>query len=84
MPIEKGVETDPTFDPGADKGVATGSFPSGLSSVPIKLSFPDGSKRELDLVAGYFGVEQSAKDFSLSAAIGWSITERAPATPVMI
>ena len=84
LPIEKGVETAPMFDPGADQGVATGAFPSGLSSVPIKLSFPDGSKRELDLVAGYFGVEQAAEDLSLSAAIGWSVTERAPATPVMI
>lgn len=84
LPIEKGVETRHSlFDPEAHKGVSTASFPSGLSSVPLKLSFRDGSSRELDLVAGYLAVEQAA-DLSLSAVISWAVTDRPPATPVLI
>jgi hypothetical protein len=32
-------------------GAGTGGFPSGLSSVPFELTFPDHSTRNLDLVA---------------------------------
>src|SRR4029077_7528367 len=40
LPLEKGVETQrpmSNFDPEAHKGVSTGSYPSGLSSVPLTL-----------------------------------------------
>jgi hypothetical protein len=85
IPVEKGVETRTSpFDPGANKGVSGASFPSGLSSVPLRLSFLDESTRELDLVAGYFAVEQAPADLSLSPVIGWSVTERTPTTPVLI
>jgi hypothetical protein len=83
--VENGVETDHlTFDPEADKGPPLESFPSGLSSVPVTLSFPDGSRREVDLVAGYFAVEQNPADLSLSPVIMWAVTEPAPTTPILI
>jgi hypothetical protein len=86
IPVESGVETRRGLggEPGAEKGVATGSFPSGLASVPIKLSFRGGSKNELDLVAGFFAVEQNPHDLALSPLISWSLTERPPAAPVWI
>jgi hypothetical protein len=71
--VENGVETGRSpFDPEARKGPALESFPSGLSSVPVKLSFPDGSRQEVDLVAGYFAVEQTPADLSLSPVIMWA------------
>ena len=65
-------------------GVGTRSFPSGLSSVPFDLKFPDSSIRKLDLVAGFLGVEQDTEDFALSPVIGWCVAESAPQTPVLI
>jgi hypothetical protein len=85
IPVEKGVETGRSmFDLEARKGVSTRTFPSGLSSVPLSLSLPDGSTRDLDLVAGYFAVEQAPVDFSLSPVISWSVTAQAPGTPILI
>jgi hypothetical protein len=86
IPVETGIETRRSLggEPGAEKGVATASFPSGLASVPVKLSFPNGSAKELDFVAGFVGVEQSPNDLALSPVISWSVTERAPSKPVVI
>ncbi len=84
VPIENGVQTQRGLagEPGAVMGVSTDSFPSGLASVPVKVSFPDGTRNEVDLVAGFFGVEQNPDDLALAPFISWSVTERAPSTPV--
>jgi hypothetical protein len=66
-------------------GVSTGSFPSGLSSVPFELQFRGGPQpRKLDLVAGFFGIEQNPKDLALAPLIGWCVAEPPPQTPVWI
>jgi hypothetical protein len=72
-----------TFRPFASRGIATGAFPSGLSSVPVDIEFPDRSRRSIDLVAGFFGVEQGCEDLALSPAIGWCVAEP-PQTPVLV
>jgi hypothetical protein len=86
LPVEAGVNTKHAFfgEPGANKGVAEGNFPSGLASVPIKLNFLKGSSKELDLVAGFLAVEQNKEDLALSPVISWCVTERAPTTPILI
>jgi hypothetical protein len=85
IPAEQGVQSKKTrFSFAPDKAVWINSFPSGLSSAPCELTFPAGAPRELDFVAGYFAVEQNVEDLALSPVIGWSIKDRAPATPVMV
>ncbi len=87
IPVEGGVKTRGFGgEPGAEKGVPPGRFPCGLSSVPVKLSFPfkEHPGLELDLVAGFFGIEQDAVNLALSPLVSWSVTERAPEKPVLI
>jgi uncharacterized protein DUF4419 len=85
IPVEVGVSTKNLFsEPGSEKGVSPKSFPSGLSSVPVTVSFPDAPTKDLDLVAGFLAVEQDPADLALSPVISWSVTERAPAVPVLI
>ena len=85
VPVEKGVGTlIGPFEPGSEKGVGQKSFPSGLASVPVNLTFPDGSTNKIDLVAGFLAVEQDPEDLALSPVIGWSVAESAPAKPVLI
>jgi hypothetical protein len=66
------------------EGVGTNWFPSGLSSVPFELRFPDDSTRMLDLVAGFFGIQQDSEDLALSPVIGWCVAEPAPETPILV
>jgi hypothetical protein len=75
VPIENGVPTFGIDEPGANMGVESSSFPSGLASVPMKLDFPGGSTTMVDLVAGFFGVEQDPEDLALTPVIGWSVVE---------
>jgi hypothetical protein len=85
LTIDQGVETkNLAFDASSGKGVRTASFPSGLSSAPVKLRFNDGSEFMLDFVAGFFAVEQNPSDLSVSPVIGWSVTEPPPKVPVTI
>jgi hypothetical protein len=63
-------------------GVSTKSFPSGLSSVPVRLINVSGIDR-VDFVAGFFGVKQDSNG-ALSQLISWSVTAPKPATPVII
>jgi hypothetical protein len=65
-------------------GIPTNGFPSGLTSVPVKVELPNGAKRECAFVAGFFGVEQNPSDLSLSPLIGWSVAEPAPTTPIQL
>jgi hypothetical protein len=66
------------------KGVRTASFPSGLSSAPVKLRFKNRSTCDVDLVAGFFAVEQNTSDLGLSPVIGWTVAEPPPKTPVTL
>jgi len=86
IPIESGVKTSALDEPGAEKGVPPRSFPSGLSSVPVKVrhALEEQPERDLDLVAGFFGVEQDPVSLALSPLISWSVTERPPEKPVLI
>jgi hypothetical protein len=80
LPLKAGVETNRhLFNPDAVKGVSTKAFPCGLCSVPLEIAVQHGSMAELDLVAGFFGVEQ-AEDLSLSPVIHRAVAERPPKT----
>jgi hypothetical protein len=81
--IEDGVQAH-RFSIPPKEGVSTKSFPSGLSSVPLKVSFPDGSRRGVDLVAGFFAVRQGGSDLALSPVIGWCVAEPPPKKPVTV
>ena len=82
IPIEKGVPTFGIGEPGANMGVGSSSFPSGLASVPVNLNFPGGSTNVVDLVAGFFGVAQDLEDLALTPVISWSVVEPVPAKPI--
>lgn len=84
VPIEKGVPTLGFDEPGANMGVGTPSFPSGLASVPVNLRFPGGLTSKIDLVAGFLGVEQDSEDLSLTPVIGWSVVELAPPKAIRV
>jgi len=86
LPVEKGVETrnDPFSSRVSGKAVSLKSFPSGISSVPVKVRFNDGSASDVDLVAGFFGVEQNPLDLTLSPIISWCVTEPPPQAPIEI
>lgn len=88
VPVEMGVKTRGGFagEPSAGRGVATRSFPSGLASVPVKFFHknPAALEMNLDLVAGFLGIEQDPADLALSPVISWSVTERAPEKPVTV
>jgi uncharacterized protein DUF4419 len=79
LPVDKGVKTGFNV-----KGISPASFPSGLSSVPVRVQFKDGSSTDVDLVAGFFAVEQNASDLALSTVIGWCVTEPPPKKPVIL
>jgi hypothetical protein len=85
LPVDKGVKTNSfPLSPLNVKGVSPASFPSGLSSLPIKVGFNSGSACDVDLVAGFFAVEQNPSDLALSPVIGWSVVDPPPKTPVTL
>jgi hypothetical protein len=57
-------------------GVGLNSFPCGLSRAPVRVQYPDNSKKEIDLMGGFFGVSQHPEDNALSPIISWSVVER--------
>jgi hypothetical protein len=84
LPIDKGVPTSRRmFGPRSNKGVKLGSFPAGLSSVPVKVMFKDPPDCAVELVAGFFGVKQDPSDGALSPVIGWSVADPAPQRPAI-
>jgi hypothetical protein len=83
LPVANGVETRKSMF-GPSKGVRTKSFPSGLSRVPVKLSFPNGSEYDADLLGGFFAVEQNPVDRALSPHMSWCLTVPPPETPVRV
>jgi hypothetical protein len=75
LPIDQGVQTGGRMVRApSSKGVRLKTFPSGLSSVPVKLTFNDRPDRDVELVAGFFAVKQHP-DGALSPVIGWSVAE---------
>jgi hypothetical protein len=69
------------FDDGGKREVAAGAFPPGLSKVSVRLRLVDDDRRELstrdlDLVAGLFGLQQL--DTSLAPVISWCLIPRTP------
>jgi hypothetical protein len=85
LPVDKGIETkNHVFNPLSGKGVGLKAFPSGLSSAPVKVLCRGGSRTDVDLVAGFFALQQNLSDLTLSPVIGWCVTEPVPKTPVMI
>lgn len=63
-------------------GVASNSFPTGLSGVPVKVRFTDGSSRDVDFVAGFFAVRHNPPDLALAPVIGWCVAEPPPPRPM--
>jgi len=83
--VDEGVETrNVLFSPLAGKGVSVASFPSGLASARVELTLADGSRADVDLVAGFFGVEQKRADASLAPVIGWCVAELPPENPIVL
>jgi hypothetical protein len=82
--IEQGVRMSGFGEPGADQGVRTSRFPSGLASVPVKLKLTADSTGMIDLVAGFFGVAQDPEDLALTPVIGWSVVEPVPAKSIRV
>ena len=85
IPVEAGVKTFfGPGDPGAEMGVATKMFPSGLASVPLNVTLPRNANVSLDLVGGFLAVQQDPDDLALSPLIGWAVAESAPTKPVVL
>ena len=85
LSVDQGVETKaPMFDPLAKAGVGLKGFPSGLSSARLKVSLNDGSRQELDLVAGFLAVQQDLSDLALAPHISWCVAELPPQEPVLV
>ena len=85
MPDGVGFEWErPSHSRARNSGISFNKFPSGLSSVPVKLSFSNGTSRDLDLVAGFLTVEQSPLDLSVCPVISWSVAQRAPVRPIVL
>lgn len=85
LTVDQGVETaQPFSDPLIRKGVSLKSFPSGLSSARVKVSFNDGSSKNVDLVAGFLAVSQNPADLALSPLISWCVAELPPEKPITI
>jgi hypothetical protein len=85
VPVEEGVETSEGWNAAYKRGVARGSFPSGLSSVPVRIDFKDQRPpQNVDLIAGFLAVEQDQRDLALSPIIGWCLAEPVPNQPVRV
>jgi hypothetical protein len=65
-------------------GLSLKLFPSGLSSVPITVSFSDRRREPMELVGGFFAVRQNSRTLAVSPLIHWSVTEPAPQRPIVL
>jgi len=54
-------------------GVGLSTFPSGLSSVPVRVKFQHGASRDLELIGGFLAVEENPSTMALSPVIGWCV-----------
>jgi Domain of unknown function (DUF4419) len=85
-PIDYSLETRfyPVFNYSTDSGVSTASFPSGVSSARVKVSLPDKTETELDLLGGIMAVKQDTSDLALSPLISWCAAGLPPEKPVTV
>lgn len=60
----------------AGRGVPLDQFPSGLSRVPVTVTFRDNSEKKLEVMGGFLGVSQRAEDNALSPIIHWAVVEK--------
>jgi hypothetical protein len=74
----------PVFNHSTDSGVSCKAFPSGISSARVKVSFPDKTETELDLLGGFMAVKQDAADLALSPLISRCAAELPPEKPVTV
>ena len=65
------------------ESVSLERFPCGLSSAAVVLTFLDGSRKDVDFVAGLLAVRQAADTLSLSPMIGWCVADKPPAPPTL-
>jgi hypothetical protein len=56
-------------------GLPPSCFGLGLSRVPVKLNLQDGSSNNVELLAGFAGVGQSAEDLALFPMINWCVAK---------
>jgi hypothetical protein len=85
LAVDQGVETATLYNhPLARAGVRLKSFPSGLSSARLKVSFKNRPSVDVDLVAGFLAVRQDPSDLTLSPLISWCVAELPPEKPIMI
>jgi hypothetical protein len=85
LAVDQGVETASAFSsPPSWMGAVLMSFPSGLSSTRIDVSFPGAPSTGLDLVSGFLAVKQDLSDLSLSPNMGRCVVEPPPEKPGMV
>lgn len=86
VPVDYSIDTRfyPAFNHRTDSGVSSAAFPSGISSARVKVSFPDTTQTELDLLGGFMAVKQDRSDLALTPLIGWCAAELPPKEPVTV
>jgi hypothetical protein len=57
-----------------DHGVPPSCFGLGISRVPVKLSFEDGSENDIEVLAGFAGIGQ-AEDLALFPMVSWCVAK---------
>lgn len=65
-----------TRGPMTSAGVPLKAFPSGLSRAPVNLQMPDGSRAEVEILAGFLGASQQPEDNALSPIISWAVVQK--------
>ncbi len=62
-------------------GVGLGSFPSGLSRAPVKVTVESSDlEMDVDLIGGFAGVGQGTDDCALFPIISWAVAEKSQET----
>jgi hypothetical protein len=86
VPVDYSIDTRfyPAFNNSTDSGVSSAAFPSGISSARVKVSFPDKTQTELDLLGGFLAIKQDPPDLALSPLISWCAAELPPQEPVTV
>lgn len=62
--------------PMAGNGVKLQNFPSGLSRAPVKLTLPDRTQMQLELLGGFLGVAQGVEDNALAPVVSWAVVQK--------
>jgi hypothetical protein len=65
-------------------GISLGTFPSGISRAPVKVTYPDDSAIPIELLGGFFGVSQAPEDGALAPIINWAVVKEANRVPAAL